>query len=508
MGLSKLFASHTWNKEDPVLKNDLMKLVRWFCLKLTYNDLASVVPVLQELLAGGCKDLDLKPDEERPPHYRHFRVDPALPLTDPPVPEEPVADWKQLQKEHEQKTGKRIGIVQRRKGSVAPPEKCTCAHCNAPARYLYLNNGRLSSQVQCKICRRTSPTHKPRRQSNAKYWCPHCGNALFRWKEDGICTSYKCQNNQCGCYQRNLGSLTPEEHLMRKEGKTSQFKLRYLFREYHFASEPLALARPEDSPVDLNRIHHGLHTVGQILTLTVSFGLSARMSAQAMKHLFGIRISHQSVINYTNAAAAQLSGFVDRNSPKPEGPCAADETYIKVNGITRYTWFIVSKIRRAICGWNLSESRESAPALGLIYNCYGPPDDPVCENAELITDGLPSYDSAVVAYNTEAMRHGHLRVLNKHTVIGLRNLDPESETYREYKQLVERLNRTYKFHTRPRAGFKDFDGAVALTTLFVAYYNFMRPHGSLDKSPPVELECLKGKKLYPDQWVELLRQAA
>ena len=490
------------------MKNDLMKLVRWFCLKLTYNDLASVVPVLQERLAGGRRDLDLKPVEERPPHYRQFRVDSALPLIVDPNPQEPVADWQQLQEEHKKKTGKRIAIVRRRKGAGVPPQKCVCAHCNAPVRYLYLNNGRLSSQVQCKICKRTSPTHKPRRESKAKYWCPHCGSALFRWKEDGISTAYKCPNKKCACYRRNLAALTPEENQMRLEGKTSQFKLHYLFREYHFASEQLPLARPDDSPVDLNRIHHGLHTVGQVLTLTVSFGLSARMSAQAMKHLFGVRISHQTVINYTNAAAAQLSSFVDANSPKPDGPCAADETYIKVNGITRYTWFIISKIRRAICGWNLSESRESAPALGLIYNCYGPPEDPVCENAELITDGLPSYDSAVVAYNTAAVKENNMSVLTKRTVIGLRNLDPESETYREYKQLVERLNRTYKFHTRPRAGFKDFDGACALTTLFVAYYNFMRPHGSLKRRPPVELECLKDKTLYPDQWVELLRQAA
>jgi putative transposase len=508
VGLSKLFASHTWNKEDPVLKNDLMKLVRWFCLKLTYNDLASVVPMLQERLTGSRKDLDLKPDEERPPHYRQFRVDSTPPLTKPPVPEEAIPDWHQLQKEHQKKTGKRIGIVRRRDDSPLPPEKCVCAHCNAPARYLYLNNGKIGSQVKCKICRNTSPTDKPRRESKAKYWCPHCGGALFRWKEDGICTAYKCPNKQCGCYRRNLTALTPEENRMRQQGNTSQFKLHYLFREYHFASEALPLARPEQSPVDLNRIHHSLHTVGQVLTLTVSFGLSARMCAQAMKHLFDVRISHQTVINYTNAAAAQLSGFVDANSPKPDGPCAADETYIKINGITRYTWFIVSKIRRAICGWNLSDSRESAPALGLIYTCYGPPDHPVCTDAELITDGLPSYDSAVVAYNSEAMKHGHLTVLNKRTVIGLRNLDPESEAYREYKQLVERLNRTYKFHTRPRAGFKDFDGAVALTTLFVAYYNFMRPHGSLKNRPPVELECLQGKTLHPDQWVELLRQAA
>ena len=99
-------------------------------------------------------------------------------------------------------------------------------------------------------------------------------------------------------------------------------------------------------------------------------------------------------------------------------------------------------------------------------------------------------------------------LLTKRTVIGLRNLDTESEEYRPFKHLVERLNRTYKFHTRPRAGFKQFDGVVALTTLFVAFYNFMRPHGRLKANPPVPLTCLQGETLYPKMWVELLRQAA
>jgi len=57
----------------------------------------------------------------------------------------------------------------------------------------------------------------------------------------------------------------------------------------------------------------------------------------------------------------------------------------------------------------------------------------------------------------------------KHTAIGLQNLDNESDEYRNFKQLVERLNRTYKYHTRPRAGFKSFYGAVALTTFFLHF---------------------------------------
>ena len=490
------------------MKNDLLKLVRWFCSKLTYNDLASAVPVLLEVLAGSRKDMPLKPPQDRPPHYRQFRVDPTLPLVQSPRPQVDVPDWRQLQSEHELKTGKRIAIVRRRPGSPVPPEKCHCQYCNAPARYLYINNGKLSSQLLCKLCHQTTPTNSPRRESKARYWCPHCGYALFRWKEDGICTAFKCPNDRCSLYERNLAALTPDERQMREGGNTSQFKLRYLFREYHFASEDLQVTRPADAPVDLNRIHNNLYTVGLSLTFSVSFGLSSRMTAQVLKRVFDIPISHQTVVNYINASASYLTGFVDENCPEPKGPCAADETYIQVEGYTRYTWLLLEQKRRAICGYNLSDTRGTEPALALINQCYGPPESPKCNAGEMVTDGLPSYDSAVVAYNTAAIKASGEEVLTKRTVIGLQNLDPESETYREFKQLVERLNRTYKFHTRPRAGFKNFDGAVALTTLFVAYYNFMRPHGSLKGEAPVNLACLKGKTLYPAMWVEMLRQVA
>jgi transposase-like protein len=492
------------------VKNDLLKLVRWFCSKLTFNDLASVVPILQEVLSGSRKDIDLKPIRNRPPHYRQFRVDPTLPLIQSPTlqSKSASADWRQLQQQHKQQFGKTISIVRRRTGSSTPPQKCRCQHCNAPVRYLYLNNGTLGSQVLCKICGKTSPTDRKRRISKARYWCPHCSNALFRWKEDGICTAYKCPNDHCPVYQHNLAELTAEERRMRAAGNTSQFKLRYLFREYHFASQDLCVARPENAPVDLNRIHNNLHIVGLCLTFSISFGLSARMTRQALKRIFGILISHQTVINYINAAAGYLCDFVDANCLPPSGTCAADETYIKVKGTTHYTWFIISRSRRAICGYNVSNTRDTAPALALLNNCYGPPQSPKCESGDLVTDGLPSYDSAVVAYNVKARQNSGHSLLTKHTVIGLKNLDPESETYRVFKQLVERLNRTYKFHTRPRAGFKNFNGVIALTTLFVAFYNFMRPHGALKGNTPITLDCLRHQTLYPRMWVTLLRRAA
>ncbi|RKX46498.1 MAG: hypothetical protein DRP64_03105 [Verrucomicrobia bacterium] len=148
------------------MKNDLLKLIRWLSSKLTCNDLVSVVPVLQEILGGSRKNIALKPEEKHPPHYRQFRVDPTLPLTEPPVPEEDPSDWEQIQREHVQRTGKLIAMIQRRNNPV--PEKCTCQHCHAPARYLYLNTGKAGSQVLCKICGKTSPTHKPPGQSKLR----------------------------------------------------------------------------------------------------------------------------------------------------------------------------------------------------------------------------------------------------------------------------------------------------------------------------------------------------
>ncbi|GAH87408.1 unnamed protein product, partial [marine sediment metagenome] len=81
-------------------------------------------------------------------------------------------------------------------------------------------------------------------------------------------------------------------------------------------------------------------------------------------------------------------------------------------------------------------------------------------------------------------------------VIGLQNLDSESEEFRPFKELIERFNRTYKFHTRAACGFNSKNGAVALTTLFVTHYNFLRPHISLNYSVPIPLRRIKGHR-YP-----------
>ena len=488
------------------MNHSLIRIIKWFCRKLTFNELASAVVIFHEVLCNSRKDIPLKPDQ-KPPHYRQFRVDPVFPLT---LPKNDTAanlgEWKKLKKQKELKSGKTIKPVASRNGKIIPP-KSKCQHCNAPKKFLYINNGKLQSQVKCKICGKTSSLNTTKRNPKAKFLCPYCSSALFTWKQSKQCTIYKCPSYNCPHYLRNKMKLTKEETAMRQRQRYNpNFKLHYQYRQYHIAPQDLkALRPPLETKVNLPNIHNSYHTLALVLTFTINLGLSSRLTRDALKGIFDISLSHQTVINYINSAAGFLSHFIDQNCPTPTSISAADETYIIVDNKWTYTWFIIDSESRAICGYNLSQHRGMQPALALLYNSFGNPDDNV-KHPDLVTDGNPSYDAAVMAYN-DLIKTDDTK-LTKRTVIGLENLDKESYQYRAFKQLVERLNRTYKYHTRPRAGFKSFDGAAALTTLFVAFYNFMRPHSARQRSTPVCLEALKASKLMTEKWVTLIEQAA
>jgi putative transposase len=369
------------------MNQSILKIVKWFCRQLTFNELASAIIIFHEVLNHSRSDIPLKPNE-KPPHYREFRVDAVRPL--PALEVEKTIDWKALKVEKELKTGKPIKPVQLRNGKTFPPG-CKCNHCNAPKAYLYFNNGKLQSQVKCKICGKTSSTDNTKRERKTKYRCPHCSNTLFKWKQSKQSTIYKCPGKKCPHYLRNKLQLTSEERALRDQQKYNpHFKLHYQYREYHICSNDLKTARPIlNTNVDLKNIHNSYHTLGLVLTFAINLGLSSRVTRDALKGIFDISISHQTVINYINSSASHLSWCVDANCPVPEKTCAADETYIIVNGQWTYTWFIIDSKTRAICGYNLSQRRNMQPALSLLYDCFGKPSDKET-HPDLVTDGNPS----------------------------------------------------------------------------------------------------------------------
>lgn len=86
-----------------------------------------------------------------------------------------------------------------------------------------------------------------------------------------------------------------------KKKLSSQFKLCYQYREYHYKPNELQHSAPDKPNVDLSKIHNPPDILGLILTLYVSFAIPARKTALILRSVFNINVSYQTVLNYAAA---------------------------------------------------------------------------------------------------------------------------------------------------------------------------------------------------------------
>lgn len=277
--------------------------------------------------------------------------------------------------------------------------------------------------------------------------------------------------------------------------------MRYSFKEFHFTPEQLRLAAPEKKENALTRISNNLNTLCLALTFHISLGLSARKTAFALRNVFSLKVSHQTILNYCELAAYYCHQFNLSYKGSSEAIQAGDESCIKVSGEKNYVFFFIAPKRRMITAYQIASNKDTLPATIAMKEALR------TVSAEkrvviFITDGNPAYQSAVHFLN-----QNQTLTINHKQVIGLQNLDSASEEFRPFKQLIERLFRTYKFHIKAVYGFKDFNGAVALTVLFVTHYNFLRPHYALNYEVPCPLEELKGSETLQGEWAKIFELA-
>ena len=475
----------------------VQRFVIWICSKFTRSEIEEIIQGLSDVLANRNPDVKPRDDfKEKHPNYRNFFVDPLPPLTSPLKPT-PKLDYKELLAKYRQQNGCPLKPVNPRRSEAKVPKSSICRICSAPAQYLYYNDGKKRRQLKCKVCGSLSQVH-PRHRLKAKQFCPHCGYALYLWKERKDVSIYKCDNDKCPLFLKTKSQLNFREKLLVKI-KSSQFKLRYQYRDYLFTNEQLAHSAPKKTS-SIFDIRNSLNTLCLILTFHISLGISARKTAFILKNVFEIPCSYQTVLNYTQAAAYYCHTFNLKHKGDVDNTQAGDETYIKIKGKQHYAFFFISSKSRKITAYHLDNSRDTLPATIAMSEAIrtSKPD----QVNELVTDGNPSYPAGIHFLNQSRDPK-----LSHKKVIGIQNLDSESEKFRAFKQLIERLNRTYKFHIRAACGFNTQNGAVSLTTLFVTHYNFLRPHSALNYSVPVPLKELEDIPTLQGKWAKTLHMA-
>lgn len=280
----------------------------------------------------------------------------------------------------------------------------------------------------------------------------------------------------------------------------NKYKLHYIYREFTLDFFSMDLSSLPKNASSLKFSRHNAHVMSLCLTLHVNLGLSLRKTSQALKDLYNISVSHQQIANYCKTAAVCIKPFVDRYPYEKGDVFTADETYIKIRGVKAYVWLIMNAATRSIIGCQVSDNRGVGPCILAMRMAFrGLAKLP--ERFKFIADGYSAYPLAAMEFAKKLGKDFSFKVTQ---VIGLANDDAVSTEHRPFKQMIERLNRTYKASYRHTNGFDSIDGANYDLALWVAYYNFLRPHKHSKYKVLNEVEMLQGADNMPGKWQLLI----
>ena len=449
--------------------------------------------IICQLLNFICRYIPLKQwahDDSHSPKYQKFKVD-KLPVIKTFIKQ----DWQFLLDYYQWKYGKPLKPVQRRNGKTIPDDT-VCPLCGAPHHFIYDNNGG-NGQYQCKVCGQTFCTGDLV-TTPLRLICPYCGHSLEHKKTRKHFIIHKCVNPNCSYYIHNLKKVDKED-LAQDYGK-NKYKLHYIYRQFTIDFFDMDLNTLPKNASSLKFSKYNAHIMSLCLTLRVNLGLSLRKTQQALKDLYNIQISHQQIANYCKTAAICVKPFVD-NYPYEKGDVfTADETYIKVRGIKSYIWFIMNAATRSIIGYQISDNRGVGPCILAMRMAFkGLTELP--KKFKFIADGYSAYPLAAMEFARKFKDNFKFDITQ---VIGLTNDDAVSTEFRPFKQMIERLNRTYKASYRPTNGFDNYDGANYDLALWVAYYNFLRPHKHNKYNVLNKVDTLDNADNMPAKWQILI----
>jgi transposase-like protein len=240
--------------------------------------------------------------------------------------------------------------------------------------------------------------------------------------------------------------------------------------------------------------------MGLCLAYHIYLSLSLRKTSLALREIHGIKISHTMVANYAKSASAVIKPLVDNYDYKTSDTYVADEKYIKVKGKKGFVWFIMDALSRSIIGYRVSDNRAVGACILAMRMAFRKVKE-LPKNFRFIADGYSAYPLAAQQFALQEENPIHFEITQ---VIGLTNEDAVSAEFRPYKQIIERLNRTFNYTYRNTCGYDNFDGANYGVALWVAYYNFLRPHPVNFWKPLNSIEMLDNADTMQAKWQILL----
>ncbi len=369
----------------------------------------------------------------------------------------PLADYKQILDEHEL-AGDPIKPVKHRK---TISKDTICPNCNAPYSFIY-SNATISSvqKFKCKICNHQwFPNDRKKRPT---WFCPYCGQRIDFKVHRKDFDKFKCINPKCE-YKLKYG-------------------FRYTHREYSLSMDNITQFAP--SSKGLSASHFSYASIALALFFFISFPLSSREVANILSSVFGLSVSHQSIINWAQTMAQCLYPMLDSLPVHLSNTWVVDETYLLYEGKWGYLFTVLDGEYGSIMAQIFSPSRSVASAYAVLQKASRRFELAKCGIITIVTDGLASYPPAIQLLASQTKGQ-----FQHCPVIGLKDGKVKNQ-YRKYKNLIENYYSVLKPYYYRTRGFGSFRGAVTFSVLFTLYYNYLHPSDRFDDKPIIQIEGL------------------
>lgn len=180
---------------------------------------------------------------------------------------------------------------------------------------------------------------------------------------------------------------------------------------------------------------------------------------------------------YTEYITDSIKGY----QPKVGDKWIADETVLKIAGQNVWLWDIIDSKTRYLLASRIATSRTTNDAQLLM--------DRAIKTAGkhpriVVTDALASYLDVQYGKDSEHKQGSPFAIGEDST------------------SLIERWHGTIKSRTKTMRGLKNLETAIDFTNGFLAYYNYLRPHETLDNKTPAEVAGV----VYPHKnWDDVIR---
>jgi len=216
-------------------------------------------------------------------------------------------------------------------------------------------------------------------------------------------------------------------------------------------------------------------------------GISLRGIKDHLKQFYNLSLHHSNILRRIHKFSKIIEEYVQTLKPEVKQVWNHDEMKIQAGGKWQWLWNIMDKETKYLITTQVSHNAMTHNSNKFFAQAK---QQAKAEPKYLITDGRHSLTNSI---KTEMPSTNHVRL------VSLTNK-------RQNNQNIERLNGTVRDRVKPMRGFQNENTAEVMTSAFRNYYNFIKPHNSLNGQTPAQVAGI-GVEDNNNKWEGLLKRA-